>query len=77
MKKFGEEGGGGNEDFTSKNFCLTVPKISVRESTVALNCGSEKVWIGGGGVSKFSSEILLSHSAENFRSGIYCWINFR
>ena len=42
-----------------------MPKFSVGESTVALNCGSEKVWIGGGGVSKFSSKILLSHSAEN------------
>ena len=30
-----------------------MPKISVGESTVALNCGSEKNWIGGGGVSKF------------------------
>ena len=33
-----------------------MPKISVGESfTVALNCGSEKVWIGGG-VSRFSAE---------------------
>ena len=76
-KVYGQEGGGEYQDFPSEIFCLTVPKNSVRESTVALNCGSEKVWIGGGGVSKFSSEILLSHSAENFRSGIYCWINFR
>ena len=39
-----------------ENFCLTMPKFSVGESfTVALNCGSEKVWIGGG-VSRFSVE---------------------
>ena len=38
------------QDFPSKIFCLTVPKISVGESfTVALISGSEKVWIGGGG----------------------------
>ena len=46
-------GGGGREyqDFPSKIFCLTVPKISVGESfTVALISGIEKVWIRGGGV---------------------------
>ena len=42
--------------FSVENFCFTMPKISVGESfTVALNCGSEKVWIGGG-VSSFSVE---------------------
>ena len=36
-----------------------------RESfTVALNSCTEKVWIGGGGVSRFSVEKILSHSAE-------------
>ena len=34
------------QDFLSKNFCLTVPKISVGESfTVALVSGGEKIWI--------------------------------
>ncbi len=53
-------------------------KISVGESfTVALITGSEKVWIRGGEVSRFSVENFLSHSAEDFRSGIlYCCINF-
>ena len=50
-------------------YCLTVPKISVGEPfTVALISGIEKVWIrGGGGVSRFSIENFLSHSAENLR----------
>ncbi len=53
-------------------------KISVGESfTVELITGSEKVWIGGGEVSRFSVEIFLSHSAEDFRRGLlYCCINF-
>ena len=38
------------QDFPSKIFCLTEPKIFVGESfTVALSSGSEKVWIGGEG----------------------------
>ena len=75
--------GGGQEeedqDFPSKIFCLTVPKISVGESfTVALISGIEKVWIrGGGGVSRFSVEIYLSHSAEKHRKGtLQCSTNF-
>ncbi len=42
--------GGGYQDFPSKVFCLTVPKISVGESfAVALISGTEKVcrrWVG-------------------------------
>ena len=56
-----------------------MPKISVGESfTVATISGIEKVWIReGGGVSRFSVEIFLSHSAEKFRRGIlYCCNNF-
>ena len=66
------------QDFPSKIFCLTVPKNSVGESfTVALISGVEKVWIRRGGVSRFSVENFLSHSAEIFRRGIlYCCINF-
>ncbi len=77
-KKFGGEGGGRYQDFPSTIFCLTVTKISVGESfTVALITGSEKVWIGGGEVSRFSVEKFLSHSAEDFRRGLlYCCINF-
>ena len=64
--------------FSVDFFCLTVPKISVGESfTVAIISGIEKVWIRGGGVSRFSVENFLSHSAENFRRGIfYCCNNF-
>ena len=68
-------------DFPSKIFCLTVPKFSVGESfNVAFFSGTKKSLEkrgGGDGVSRFSVEIFLSHSAENFRSGIYCWIRFR
>ena len=43
-KKFGKEGGGGVSRRSSKIFCLTVPKISVGESSiVALISGTEKV----------------------------------
>ncbi len=66
--------GGEYQDFPSKFFCLTVPKISVVESfTVALIFGEE-----GGGVSKFYVENFLSHSADEiFRSRIlYCCTNF-
>ena len=55
-----------------------MPKIFVGESfNVALFSGIEKVGIRGGGVSRFSVESFLSHSAENFCRGIlYCCINF-
>ena len=40
----------GYQDFPSKFFCLTVPKISVGESfTVETISGMEKVWIRKGG----------------------------
>ena len=57
------------QDFPSRTFCLTVPKISVGESfTVALISGSEKVYgQEGEGVSRFSIENFLSRSAENLR----------
>ena len=42
-------------------------KISLGESsTVAIISGIEKVWMRGGGVSRFSVEKILSHSAEKF-----------
>ena len=63
---------GGVSRFSVKIFCLTVLKISVGESFIAaLISGTEKVWgRGGGGVSRFSVETFLSHSAEHFRRGI-------
>ena len=61
------------QDFPSENFCLTVPKNSVGESfSLPLISDMEKVWMrgwvggGGGGVSRFSVEKFLSHSAEKF-----------
>ena len=76
LDKRGEE----YQDFPSKVFCLTVPKISVGESfIVAKISGIEKVWIrgAGGGPSRLSVENFLSHSAENFRKVIlYCCNNF-
>ena len=44
-----------------------MPKISVREPFVALISGSEKVWIRGGGVSRFFNKNFLTHGAENLR----------
>ena len=64
--------------FASTILCLLVPKITVGESfTVALFSGCEKIWIGGGGLSRFSVEKFISHSAETFRRGVlYCCISF-
>ena len=63
--------GGGYQDFPSKNPCLTVPKLSVGESfTMALISGIKKVWMRKGLVSRFSVEIFLSHTADNFRRGL-------
>ena len=54
------------QDFLSKFFCLTVPKNFAGESfTVSINSGIEKVRIKGGGVSRFSVEVL-SHCTEIF-----------
>ena len=58
--------GRGYQDFPSKIFCLTVPKISVREAfTVAIISGIEKVWIRGG-VSRFLSKIFCLTVPKNF-----------
>ena len=57
--------------FISKFFCLTLSKTAVGELFgLSLISGSEKVRMrdwggGGGGVSRFSLEKFLSHSAEN------------
>ena len=72
-KNFGSEkvkgwARGEYQDFPSKTFCLTVPKEFVREPfSVSLISGAEKVWIREGGLSRFSVENYLSHSAVNFR----------
>ena len=56
-----------------------MPKKSVGQSfAVAMISGIEKVWIREGrGVSRFSAESFLSHSAKNFRRGrLYCCNSF-
>ena len=63
--------GGEHQVSPSKIFCLTVPKNFVGEPfSVSLIAGTEKVWISeGGGVSRFSVEIFLSHIDENLNTG--------
>ena len=59
-------------DFSFKIFCLTVPKNFVGEHFgVSENIGLPKILCirEGGGVSRFSIENFLSHTAENFRRG--------
>ena len=65
LDKRGEE----YQYFPSKIFCLTEPIIFVGESfPVALISSTEKVWTrGGGGVSRYSVEKILFHSAEKIR----------
>ena len=61
-------------DFPSKLFCLTIPKNFVGEPFgVSENFWYRKsLWIRGGkGVSRFSVENFLSHSAEKFRRGTF------
>ena len=61
-----------HQDFPSKLCCLTVPSNFVGET-----CVSESFWYRklltirerGGGASRLSVEILLSHSTENLRRG--------
>ena len=56
-------------DFSFKIFCLTVPKNFV--GVYQKISGSEKIYASerGEGVSRFSVEMFLSHSAENLSRG--------
>ena len=61
-KRVGEE----NQDFPSKIFCLTLPKIFVREPFgVSLVLGTEKVWIRGGTIKFFRRKFFVSQ-CRNF-----------
>ncbi len=61
---------GGYQVFPSKIFCLTAPKIFVREtSSISLIPRTRKSLDKKGGVSRFSVEIFLSHGAEKFPNG--------
>ena len=58
--------------FSVEKFCLTMPKFSVEKSfTVALNCGSEKVWIGGE-VSSFSVKNFCPTVPKNLAEEPFC-----
>ena len=62
-----DERGGEYQDFPSKTFGLTVLRNFVGNPlSVSLLSGAEEVWIREGGVSRFSVDIFLSHSAEKF-----------
>ena len=71
VRKFMDKrGGGGNQDFPSKIFCLTAPKNFIGEPfCVSESFGYRKIlWIRGGeegrdGVSPFTVENFLSHGA--------------
>ena len=71
VKKFMDKRGE-YQDFPSKIFCPTVPKISVGEPfCVSQNFWYRKIlWIRGGGregVSRFSVKNFMSHIAEKYR----------
>ena len=72
-KNFRDKEGGGNQDFPSKRFCLTLPKNFIGEHFCALfqkTSGSEKfLWIRGGLASGFSVDKFLSHSSKKLRRG--------
>ena len=70
--------GGEYQDFPSKVFCLTVPKISVGESfTVAIISGIEKLWIRGRGEYHDFPSKFLSHRTKIFHWGtLRCFRKF-
>ena len=71
--------GGEYQDFPSKIFCLTVPKISVGESfTVPLFSGTEIVWIRERGeYQDFPSKIFcLTVPKISVGESFYCCISF-
>ena len=70
-KKLWIRGRGKYQDFLLKIFCLTVSKSAVGEPfSLSSISGIKKLWMRewGGGVSSFSVENFLSHSAEKFHT---------
>ena len=53
--------GGEYPDFPSKTFCLTVPKVSVRESFVAVFSGTDEFGEEGGVIKIFRRKVFVSH----------------
>ena len=76
-----ERGRGGYQDFPPKIFCLIVPNNSLGTPFVLCFRNfpvAKKFMDKRGRVSSFSVEKFFSHSAENFRTGIfYCSIKFK
>ena len=61
-KNLNKSGGGEYQDLQSEIFCLTHPKLSLRENfAVAKISGIEKIWIrGGGSIKIFRGKFLVS-----------------
>ena len=73
-----EKRGEGVSRFSVKNVLLRVPKNSVGKSFTVASFSSSESLDRRGGVSRFSVGNFMSHSAENFRSGIlFCCNTFR
>ena len=67
-KVYGQKDEKEYQDVPSKVFCLTVQKNSVGNPYCCINFGYRKsLEKRGGGVSRFSIESFLSHSAEKLR----------
>ena len=66
---------GGHHGFVG-TFCLTGPnrKILYRNPSVFRKTSGieKKMWIRRG-ISRFSVEVLMCHTAENYRMGSYCF----
>ena len=75
-KKFVDKMEGEVSRFPWKMFSLTVPIYAVGEPfSLSLVAGIEKVWMrgwAGCGISRFSVENFLSHSAEKFCVVPFC-----
>ena len=53
--------GGEYQDFPSKIFCLTVPKVFVEEPfSFSLIAGTENIWIREGGINIFRQKFFVS-----------------
>ena len=60
------------QDFPSKFLCLTVAKNYIGECfRLSLLLCIEKIWMRWGGLSRFSVESFLSHSAEKLRRATF------
>ena len=58
---------GDHHDFLSRNCCFKVPKIFVGDPSVCHYFQVSKIFLLNRRMSRFSVEIVLSHSVETFR----------